>query len=217
MIASILEGCVRDMGLEIDDSKLNALVLFARELKKWNRKFNLTALTSDEDIAIKHLIDSMMVYEGVSGTNRLLDIGSGAGVPSIPLKILLPKTEIMSVDAIGKKITFQRHVVRLLGLQGFEARHARIETLRKTHSGYFDVIISRAFSRLDTFISLAIPLLSVDGKIIAMKGPAAEEEVEREISCLVDNGLHISGIQTYSLPHNKGERCIVIISPSQAP
>lgn len=217
MIRSLLGGFVKEIGVEISDLMLSDLERFAVELRKWNGKINLTAITSDEDIAIKHLVDSIIVSRWMCNTNRLLDIGSGAGVPAIPLKILLPKTQVMSVDAVGKKISFQRHIARLLELQGFDAVHTRVESLHRTHAGYFDVIISRAFSRLDTLVSLAAPLLSTGGKIIAMKGPSAEEEISGEKKCLKDSGLYVIDVQPYVLPLNKGERRLVIVAATQAP
>jgi 16S rRNA (guanine527-N7)-methyltransferase len=217
VITSLLRDAVREIGAEIPDARLEELERFAVELKKWNRTINLTALSCDEDIAIKHLLDSIIVSRTMQGGSRLLDIGSGAGVPAIPLKILLPQLQIVSVDAVGKKISFQRHIARLLGLQGFEAVHTRVESMQRTHAGYFDVIVSRAFSRLDMFVTLAAPLLSDGGKIIAMKGPAAEEEISDISGCLKDRKLVISDVQSYSLPKNKGERRLVIVTAAQAP
>lgn len=204
------------MGFELPVAATKALEQFAVELKKWNRKVNLTALIADDDIAVKHLVDSIVVSGWVKGSSRALDIGSGAGVPAIPLKIMLPETHIVSVDAVAKKIFFQRHVSRVLGLQGFEAIHDRVENLCTTHSGTFDVIISRAFSRLDTFVSLAAPLLAPGGRIIAMKGPAVDDEV-MDTHIFQNRGLRITASHTYYLPLDKGERRLVIISGAEVP
>jgi 16S rRNA (guanine527-N7)-methyltransferase len=217
MIHTILRQCLHEMGLEVSDSNQKALTCFASELKKWNRKINLTAITTDEDIAVKHIVDSFFVSKWVSGATKILDIGSGAGVPAIPLKILLPGTHMISVDSVSKKITFQRHVIRLLGLQGFDAIHARVESLRDTHAGYFDAVISRAFSRLDTFVALAAPLLAGGGRLYAMKGPAASEEITDGMNVIHGSGFLISEIHTYVLPRNKGERRLVVLSAAKIP
>lgn len=216
MISSVLTECVHALELDVSENHLVALVRFADEMKKWNKKVNLTAITADEDIAIKHLIDSIMVSGWIRGAGTVLDIGSGAGIPAIPLKILLPEVQIVSVDAVGKKVLFQRHVTRMLGLQGFDAVHARVETLRQSHAAHFDVIISRAFSSLDTFISLAAPLLKVGGRIIAMKGPAAEQEVHGGEYSFHGRAFHVTAVQSYSLPRNKGERCLVMVSAAES-
>jgi len=141
-----------------------------------------------------------------------MDIGSGAGIPALPLKIVKPETKIVSVDAVGKKIMFQRHIARLLGLEGFEALHARVETLHTTYAGFFDVISSRAFSKLDTFVTLAAPMIKSGGRMIAMKGPDVQSEIEEAKGDLYSLGFEINSVQNYTLPMNKGSRCLVTIS-----
>jgi 16S rRNA (guanine527-N7)-methyltransferase len=216
VIRQIFSKHAEILNLDISEMQIEVFARYAAELNKWNRKINLTALTSDEDIAIKHLIDSCIAAEYVKGAIRLLDVGSGAGIPSIPLKIMFPDTKIVSVDTVGKKIMFQRHVARLLKLDNFEAIHSRVETMAPEYAGSFDVIISRAFSRLDTFVALVAPLLADGGRVIAMKGPAADEESIVGTSCNSNNGLRVSAVNTYFLPQNKGERRIVIISADKA-
>src|SRR6185369_5646904 len=176
MIRHILEQGARE--LTISEEYLLAFELFAEELKKWNRKVNLTAISSDKEIAVKHFIDSLVFADHVQVGENLLDIGSGAGIPAIPLKIVKPMIPVVTVDAVGKKILFQRHLARLLGLKSFEALHARVESLHGTHNKCFKVITSRAFSRLEQFVSLAAPLLADGGRMIAMKGPAVFGEMK---------------------------------------
>ena len=216
MIRHDLEQALLEMKLKLSQEGLQALDLFACELKKWNRKFNLTAIRTDSDIAVKHMVDSLVFASSVHAGEYVMDIGSGAGFPSIPLKIMNPDVRVMSVDAVGKKILFQKHISRLLALDGFEALHARVESLHGSHAGYFDAICSRAFSRLDEFVALAAPMLKKDGRLIAMKGP----DVHAEIASIQDGlrrlGFEINSLQDYSLPMNKGERCLVTISSTKA-
>jgi 16S rRNA (guanine527-N7)-methyltransferase len=200
-----------EMRVELTEEQIQAFELFALELKKWNRRVNLTAIVSDREIAVKHIIDSLCLARMLSGTERMLDVGSGAGVPAIPLKIAKPGVEMVSVDAVGKKIHFQRHVARLLGLQRFEALHDRVESLHATHSRRFDVISSRAFSNLGLFVRLTAPLLAEGGRLIAMKGPAAGDEMEESKAELAALHHEVSSIHPYHLPLNSGERCLVII------
>jgi len=217
VIRHTLELEMREMGLQISEQNIRALELFAAELQKWNRKINLTAITDNDAIAIKHIIDSVVFAGHVHDGEQVLDIGSGAGVPAIPLKIVKPEVRVTSVDSVGKKILFQRHVARLLGLTGFEALHARVETLRETHARSFDVITSRAFSRLGQFVALAAPLLSVRGRLIAMKGPVASGAMGNGSEQLKGLGFEISAVHSYSLPRNMGERSLIIIVPIKAP
>jgi 16S rRNA (guanine527-N7)-methyltransferase len=216
MIRPDLEKALDEMHLELSEECKQSFELFATELKKWNRKINLTAICKDTDIAVKHVIDSIFFAESVRSDNTLLDIGSGAGIPAIPLKIVNPHISVVSVDAVGKKIMFQRHVARLLRLDKFEALHARVETLHFTRAGFFDVITSRAFSRLDTFVALAAPLLKDGGRMIAMKGPEVQAEIASAAEDLYALGFEISSVKNYSLPMNKGSRCLVTISAVNA-
>lgn len=216
MIRPTLVNGLAEMGMELSEESLQAFELFADELKKWNRKVNLTSICKDADIAIKHIIDSLIFAACVKDSDLVLDIGSGAGVPAIPLKIARPAVRVVSVDAVGKKIFFQRHVARLLALKGFEALHTRIEELHASHAGRFDVITSRAFSSLGMFVSLAAPMLKSGGRMIAMKGPHADIEFEKSGDELRHLGFEICSVDRYSLPMNKGERSLVTITAVNA-
>lgn len=216
MIRPALEKGLAEMGLSVSDEKIRSLELFAGELKKWNRKVNLTAICKDVDIAVKHIIDSLVFAACVKDGEHVLDIGSGAGVPALPLKIAHPGVRVVSVDAVGKKILFQRHVARMLALTDFEALHTRVENLHATHAGSFDVITSRAFSNLELFVVLAAPLLKSGGRIIAMKGPHVASEFEQAGDELGRLGFEIASVDSYSLPLNKGERSLVTITAVNA-
>jgi len=202
-----------NMGLVLTDENLLAFKSFAAELLKWNSKVNLTSITDENEIVIKHFIDCLHLAPHVLREDILLDIGSGGGLPVIPLKIVRPDTMMVSVDAVGKKINFQRHVIRLLGLKKIEALHARIEDLDKTHAGKFSLITSRAFTRLDNFVSLASPLLAADGRIIAMKGLGADDEISESSEVLRLLGFSITSQHAYKLPNNMGTRALVVMKP----
>ncbi|MDA8428339.1 MAG: 16S rRNA (guanine(527)-N(7))-methyltransferase RsmG [Geobacteraceae bacterium] len=216
MIRPDLEKALLEINLRISEESIQSFELFAAELKKWNRKFNLTAICNDTDIAIKHVVDTFFFAACLRSDDTLLDVGSGAGIPAIPLKIIKPNNSVVSVDAIGKKIMFQRHVARLLRLDRFEALHARVESLHSTHAGCFDVITSRAFSSLDAFVVLAAPLLKSGGRLIAMKGPEVQSEIDRTGKGLRALGFEICSVEHYTLPMNKGSRCLVTISAVNA-
>jgi len=216
MIRSELEKGLLESGLSLPEEAIAAFVVYATEMQKWNRKINLTALSTDSDIAVKHIIDALFFIEGIGSDENVLDIGSGAGIPAIPLKIVKPGVKVVSVDAVGKKIMFQKHVSRLLGLREFEALHARVESLHSSHAGVFDVITSRAFSKLDVFAALAAPLLKSGGRLIAMKGPDAHSEIDAAKEALKNMGLEIGSVRGYELPMNKGSRYLVTILTAKA-
>lgn len=204
------------MPLALSSHEVELFERYAAELKKWNKKVNLTAITKDNEIAIKHFVDSLSLASYISGCDRLLDIGSGAGLPIIPLKIIRPEIPMVSVDAVAKKIHFQRHIIRILELQNIEAIHARIEDLHVTHHHMFSVITSRAFTRLDRFVSLAAPLLSESGVLIAMKGDHAEGEIAASDEVFMADGFTVTSVQRYTLPQNMGERVLTFIKRSKA-
>lgn len=212
MIRDVLQQGAGSLGLELTENQLGEFEMFADELKKWNRKVNLTAITADREIAIKHFLDSLVLAQMLGDAANVLDIGSGAGLPALAVKIVRPTTAVVSVDAVVKKIQFQRHIARLLRLDGFEAIHSRIEALHHSHAGMFDVITSRAFSDLSQFVSLAAPLLAEGGRIIAMKGPASQSEISNSTSTFEAHRLEISSVYSYSLPVNSGDRRLIIIS-----
>ena len=214
MKRDFFQKCISEAGLVVTDNQVEALVVFAGELKKWNKKINLTAIINDEEIAIKHFVDALFLADFLGPCQRLLDIGSGAGIPAIPLKVMRPELSVVSVDAVAKKIHFQRHVARLLKLENFEALHSRVEELRPSHGRNFDVITSRAFSSLGLFVKVAAPLLHENGCMIAMKGPYVDNGAERESEELLAGlGFEIMRVHPYALPFNSGKRSLVVITP----
>ena len=216
VIGDIVAQEAQTMGLSLSPQEINSFVLYASELKKWNSKVNLTAITNDKEIAIKHFVDSLSLAPYITDSDRLLDIGSGAGLPIIPMKILRPEIPMVSVDAVAKKIHFQRHIIRILNLQNIEAVHARVEEIRKTHAQSFSIITSRAFTRLDRFVSLAAPLLSEGGMLIAMKGGQAEGEITASDEIFESGGFVVTSIHRYTLPLGMGERVLTFIKQGKA-
>ena len=202
----------RKLGIEIDETVTVLFSVYASELLTWNRKINLTAITNPKDIAAKHFLDSLAPAEFIPEGARLLDIGSGAGFPGIPLKIVKPATSVLLIDAVRKKINFLKHVLRTLNLEGIEARWIRTEDLLKDpdNAFTFDVIISRALSGLSLFVKNALPLLAKQGVIIAMKGKIDSEELDavREDVPGVNYSMEI---EKYELPSLGDPRSLVII------
>jgi 16S rRNA (guanine527-N7)-methyltransferase len=217
IISDIIEQETQSMQLSLSIDEIRSFEVYAAELKKWNSKVNLTAITKDNEIAIKHFVDSLTLAPYITADDRLLDIGSGAGLPVIPLKIIRPDIPMVSVDAVAKKIHFQRHVIRMLNLQNIEAIHARVEDLHKTHRHAFSVITSRAFTRLDRFVSLAAPLLAENGMLIAMKGDQAEGEIAESDEIVSAGGFTVVSVHRYTLPQNMGERVLTFIKQCEAP
>lgn len=183
------------------------------ELLRWNRRRNLTAITDPEEIQEKHLFDSLTLLKFARQATRMLDIGSGAGFPSLPVKIACAGLEVVSVDAVGKKVDFQRHMARLLDLQGFTALHSRVEDLlgHELCRDGFDLVTARALCSLDEFVALAEPFLLPGGCLVAMKGPEGEQELKDSREAFVEKGWEVS-LESFSLPQSGAIRCLIKLS-----
>ena len=208
----LLKKGAAELGIGLTDAQLNSLNLFAEELKKWNRKINLTAITDDEGIAVKHLVDSLSLLKVVRGPGRLLDIGSGGGFPCIPVKVVQPDLDIVSVDAVVKKVSFQKQAVRLLNLATFTAMHVRAETLAEQYPESFDWVVSRAFSDIPSFVAMALPVLKQEGRIVAMKGRNAADEIAAAEGELAKLGARVESVLEFPLPCSGDARSLVIIA-----
>jgi len=200
------------LGIVIDEDITAPFSIHASELLTWNRKINLTAITNPRDIAIKHFVDSLAPAGCLPDGARLLDIGSGAGFPGLPLKILKPSISVLLIDAVRKKINFLKHMIRILGLENVEARQIRTENLMKGtgQATSFDVIISRALSDLPSFVKSALPLLAKQGTIIAMKGKVDEEELDA-VRADAPGDQYSLEVERYKLPSIRAPRSIVMI------
>jgi 16S rRNA (guanine527-N7)-methyltransferase len=201
-------------GLLLSDAQLDAFTVLTKELQRWNRQINLTAIETDDEITIKHLVDSLQLAPLLEQGMRLLDIGSGGGFPALPLSLVRTDLVITSIDAVAKKISFQKHMCRLLNISGIEAVHGRVEQLGKTSPGVYDVVTSRAFSNLPQLLGLASPLLCEQGVVIAMRGAEKEAELQEHYRSIEKAGFVFEKVVRYDLPMKMGERCLIIARKS---
>ena len=211
----ITEGA-KAFDMHLAQEKVNQFAFHALELLKWNRKTNLTAITDPLDVAVKHFLDSVAPASLIPPGASLLDIGSGGGFPGIPLKIARPSVSVTLIDSSRKKVSFQKHIIRSLGLQNIEAMHIRAEELAKApeYANAYDVIVCRALSALEAFILMASPLLAKDGMIIALKGKLSRAETESarlRISEVFKTSKALT-VKRYALPYLKSERTIVCVN-----
>jgi 16S rRNA (guanine527-N7)-methyltransferase len=216
----IIDGAAA-FDLELDAGHTGQFARHASELIRWNRKINLTAITDPLEVAVKHVLDSLAVAPYLPGNTNLLDIGSGGGFPSLPLKILLPSLPVTLIDASRKRVNFLKHVIRSLKLKNIEALHIRAEALAEDPNYHrrFDAVTSRAFSSLNLFCSLSLPLLANGGTMIALKGDLADDELD-ELQGRADKGkdgrrltgekLSVS-IKRFHLPVLHSKRSIVLV------
>ena len=206
----LVEGA-KVFGIHLDEKATDAFDLYLKELLKWNEKMNLTAIRSEKGIILKHFLDSLSVFPHLPGISSLLDIGSGAGFPGIPLKMVQPSLEVTLIDSVRKKIDFQSHIIRTLGLKGIGAIHGRIQDreILESFGGRFDGAIARAFSDLDTLLLLSFPFLKKGGILLAMKGEGAGEELKR-LPLSTRNRYRWIKTATFSLPFSSFKRSILL-------
>jgi len=211
---SKLDAGLAEMQLELSQEKRERLIAYLQLIHKWNMVHNLTAVRDPLEMVTLHLLDSLSVLPHIqkadtSPAKYLLDVGAGAGLPSIPLAICLPELQVTAIDSVQKKASFMRQVKGELGLTNFHVEAGRVEALLKDHA--FDIIISRAFSEISLFIKLTRHLLANDGQWLAMKGvqPDAElvelNKLQLDIQVIKTLPLHVAGLHA--------ERHLVFLHP----
>ncbi len=198
------------LNVTLDAGTVAKFITYKEELNAWNKKINLTAIESDEDIVVKHFLDSLALCRFLKGDERLMDIGSGGGFPGIPLKLAMPGLNVTLLDSVQKKVFFLRHVIRTIGLKWIEAQAGRAEDLAVSaayrHS--FDCVTSRALSELEGFILLGVPFLRPNGALLAIKGPAITEEL-KAVSAI--DGIRPPEVFEIPLPFSKRTTTVVLV------
>jgi len=182
----ILNKGLQELGISCSEKQIDAFMTFLTELKKWNRAYNLTALKTDEDIIIKHFLDSLLYMKALpEGALKLADAGTGAGFPGVPLKIVRPEIDLTLVESSRKKTAFLRHLSRELKLAGTAVLEQRLENLGGEYEKTFDVIVSRAAFSIKEFLGAACPYVREGGTLVLNKGPKVSEELSglAEASC----------------------------------
>lgn len=198
-------------GLTFERDKYDKFIIYKDMIKEWNEKVNLTAITEDEEIIKKHFIDSIKSYrfEPLNNCRNLIDIGTGAGFPGIPLKIMRPDLEVVLLDSLNKRVNFLNEVINRLGLIGIKAIHGRAEDFARENNyrENFDVAISRAVANMSVLSELCIPFVKNGGYFVAMKGPSVDEEInegKKAVEILggsIENIIEVD-IEDTDLKHN---------------
>src|SRR6266852_1439589 len=180
-LSLFLDG-LKQLGVEPEDTLLEQFFLYRQELLEWNTRMNLTAITDPEDVLLKHFLDSLSLLKAYTNSEaRLLDIGSGAGFPGLPLKIVRPQWHVTLLEATGKKTLFLRHMVETLRLRDVEIIHVRAEELahKREYRATFDIVTARAVSALPTLLEYCAPYCRVGGVIVLPKKGDLTEELQQ--------------------------------------
>lgn len=189
--------------LELETTLSTPLLHYASELLKWNKAFNLTAITDPHEVVTHHLLDSLSIHPFLTG-ERILDVGTGAGFPGVPLAIANPDKQFLLVDSNHKKLRFIRQASGLLGLNNVAVEHSRIESL---DAGIFDHVTSRAFASLSDFVTLAGQHCSAQGRLLAMKGRDPTDE-----AALLPDDWHIEQQHALHVDGLAAERCLLVLA-----
>lgn len=197
--------------INLPDEIYYKFVLYMENLIEWNSRMNLTAIKDEEGIIIKHFLDSIMIKDYVK-EEKILDIGSGAGFPGIPLKIIDEKLDLTLMDAVNKKVLFMNDSIDKLGLKNAIAIHGRAEDFghNEIYRECFDTVISRAVANMSTLVEYMLPFVKSGGYCLCMKGPDSEEEINDSKKAINVLGGKIEKIYNYEYEENK--RCLVVVS-----
>lgn len=192
---------------------LSRFDLYYKKLVEVNSYMNLTAITEESEVYNKHFLDSLMILKSdlFSGTKTLLDVGSGAGFPSIPLAIVNENVKVTIIDALNKRINFLNDLTKHLGLTNVCAYHKRAEDYAKEKRESFDIVTARAVARLNVLAELCLPLTKLEGYFIAMKGKMSKEEMDEAANAINILGGKVERVVSVNLPDEAGERDLIII------
>ena len=209
----ILNDKCQKIHIKLREEQIKKFYTYMNLLLEWNEKMNLTAITEPNEVILKHFIDSLTISKYIEDDSTVIDMGTGAGFPGIPLKIVREDINITLVDSLNKRIKFLDEVIDKLDLQNIETVHARAEEFGRgvKYREKFDYATSRAVANLSTLAEYLIPLVKIKGKVISMKGYTVDEEIENSRKAINVLGGKISGIDEFDLPDSDIKRNIIII------
>lgn len=204
----------KKLHINLNDIKCKQLIQYYKLLIEWNEKINLTSITDYKDVVVKHFIDSLSIVNSIdmNAEYSLIDIGTGAGFPGIPLKIVFPMLDVVLVDSLDKRVKFLNIVIKELGLKNIKAVHARAEEFG--HSNYretFDICVTRAVANLAVISEYCLPLVSVGGYFVAYKSADIKDEIFDSEIAIEELGGAIEDVDIFTLPDTDIERSLIRI------
>ncbi|SHF32123.1 16S rRNA m(7)G-527 methyltransferase [Caldanaerobius fijiensis DSM 17918] len=203
-LKELLYDTCSSLGIELHEVQVEQLLKYMELLKEWNKKFNLTRITDDREVIIKHFADSLAIIKTGEVPEKCyaIDVGTGAGFPGIPLKIYYPEIHMTLLDSLKKRVGFLSEVIKQLNLKGIDAVHGRAEDIARdvNHRERYDLCLSRAVAPMNVLCEYCLPFLKVGGTMVAMKGRNVDEEIEDSMKALdILGGQYISTFK-YQLP-----------------
>ncbi len=208
-----LKEKLKEFNIDITNEQIEKLNKYMNLLLEWNEKINLTAIVDPEEVKLKHFADSLTVLKYINDNMKIIDVGTGAGFPGIPLKIMKSNIKITLLDSLNKRINFLNTVIDELNLENIETIHGRAEEIarNKLYREKYDIAVSRAVANLSTLTEYMLPFVKVGGKCICMKGANIDEELDRAKNAIKELGGEVENVDNFYLSNNENERNIIII------
>lgn len=212
-----LKEKMKEAGYELTEKQVWQFMAYYEFLIEWNQKMNLTAITEFEDVVAKHFVDSVMIGKKFSwkpdASFKMMDLGTGAGFPGIPIKIMYPEVEVLLMDSLNKRIRFLEEVIGKLQLEKISTLHARAEELgrKEDYREQFDLCVSRAVAQLSSLAEFCLPFVKKGGCFISYKGGNVEEELSKAKNAIAVLGGKAGRIEKFLLPGSDMERSLICI------
>lgn len=212
--AKTIQAGLTGLEINIDPAAVPSLCTYHAELVKWSRKMNLVAKADEENTLETHFLDSLTLLPLLSGSRNLMDAGTGAGFPGLVMKTVLPDLEVTLLEPRQKRVSFLKHIIRTLQLDGIRVVNDRLDRnkILPDLAGRFEVITSRAFTSIKDFLELAQPYVAEDGRVICMKGPGAEKEISEWRKGHPENRYGLIKVHPLKLPFSGKERNLLEFS-----
>ena len=207
----------KEMNIVFTEEQLQNFYQYMNLLIEWNEKINLTAIVEPKEIILKHFIDSLTIIKYIEPNKTIIDIGTGAGFPGIPIKIVRPDLKVTLLDSLNKRINFLNEVIKSLELENISAVHARIEEYAKNkqYRENYGIATSRAVANLTTLSEYMLPMIKVKGMAICMKGSDVNEEISKSKNSINILGGEISKIEDFTLPKSDYKRNLILIEKAR--
>lgn len=209
---------LNEIQIFITEDKIEKFYLYMQNLVEWNKKINLTAIVEPEEIITKHFVDSLTILPQIPQNSKVIDVGTGAGFPGIPLKIMREDIEILLLDSLNKRINFLNEEISQLELKKIQTIHSRAEDAGKSllYRECFDIATSRAVANMRTLAEYLLPFVKIGGKVIFMKGNNITEELETAQKAITTLGGKIKEVKEIILPQSNIKRNILLIDKKNA-
>lgn len=219
MPEDLLISGAKKLGIELTADQIENFSLYLRELLSWNKKFNLTRITAEEDIITKHFLDSLTLVKAVPLCSQsLIDVGTGAGFPGVPLKIVCEDLNVTLLDSVKKKVDFLNYMISLLNLKKIKTIWGRAEDVIKDLRETFDIAASRAVANLRELLEYTLPFVKVGGLFIAMKEEKVEDELDESDNALKILGGKVKEVYKIAVPETQIVRSLILVEKvSQTP